>query len=163
MFMQPAGLGAADDPWIVVDADIKGEIETLSGLISLTNKDIQDNKARFTNRDLSAWHKFVTEWLAWKKNWLDSVPHLRATSGAWVKVKSFKGRALQWTETVQKKLGVQTPGLPAPPMADKPWWGSAAMWGLVGVLGLFAAGYFVRSFGVASVARARAQREENKN
>lgn len=160
MLAPPQGFGAADDPWIVVDSDIKGEINTLSGLISLTNQDIQNNKSRFSNRDLKAWHEFVTEWLAWKKEWLDSVPHLRATSGTWIKAKTFKSRALEWVEVVQRRLGVKTPGLPAPPEKDRPWWGSAPMWGILGVVGVFGVGYLVRSFGVASIARAKAQKQQ---
>lgn len=154
-------LGAADDPWIVMDADIKGEIGTLSAVVSSTNSDIQENKRKFSNRDLRLWHEFVEEWLAWKKTYLEGGT-FRATSGAWIKVKAFKERALEWVTVVQKRLGLRTPGLPKPPLRDKEWWGSAMAWGFVGVIGLVSAGYFVRSFGVASIARSKAAQRSAK-
>ena len=154
--MLAASLRAADDPWIVLDADILAEIKTLSAVVTTVNKDIQENKAKFSNRDLGLWHEFVNEWTTWKSAYLAG-PVYRATSGAWNKAKDFKRRALEWVALVNKKLGVTTPGLPRPPASDVPVWGSAMAWGLVGVLALVSGGYFVRSFGVASIARAKAE------
>lgn len=150
--------GASDDPWLIFDDDIKAEIKTLSAVISVTNSDIQANKEKFSSRYLNAWHVFVEEWLAFKKGYAEG-SMFRARSGAWIKVKDFKRRALEWSSVVNKKLNVTTPGLPRPPADPKSFIGSAAMWALVGVTGLVAAGYFVRSFGVASVARAKAEKK----
>lgn len=152
-------LGAADDPWVVFDDDIKAEIKTLAAVISVTNADIQNNKSTFSNRTLETWHAFVDEWLAWKNAYLAGTV-FRARSGAWIKVKDFKRRALEWAETVQKKLGVVTPGMPDRPKDDIPVWGSTMAWGLVGVLGLVSAGYFIRSFGLASIARSTATQRQ---
>lgn len=132
--------GASDDPWIVFDGDIKAEIKTLSAVISVTNQDIQNNKEKFSNRYLKAWHVFVEEWLAFKKDYADGSV-FRARSGAWIKVKDFKRRALEWSGVVNKKLNLTTPGLPRPPEVEKSDFVRAAMWGLgigsaVGVLWL---------------------------
>lgn len=155
-------LGAADDPWIVMWGDIEAEINTISALNTQTNKQIQKHKSNFSGRELVAWHNFVTEWMAWKKQWLGQSKMLSATSGAWKTVKDYKTRSLEWSAFVEQRLGITTPGKPRAPLAETSWYNSPWVWVATGAVVLFAGGYFVRSFGVASVARARAERERQR-
>lgn len=156
-------LGAADEPWIVMSADIEAEINTVSALNRTTDNDLQANKPLFTDKEINDWHTFVEEYTAWKNAWLSQAVALRATSGAWQKVRDFKRRSIDWSNAVDGRLGSITTGKPRRPLDEKPWWGSAFGWSLVGVLGLVAGGYFVRSWGVASVTRAASRKKGDQD
>ena len=158
--------GAEDDPWLILWGDIEGMINTVAALNTTTNDDIQKNKTKFTGRELVNWHEFVAEWLKWKNSWLEAGTAsklLSATSGNWAIAKDYKRRSLEWALFVEDRLGVsRIPGRPRAPLVDKPWYQSPYVWVTTGIVGLVAAGYFVRSFGVASVARAKAARSQQR-
>lgn len=153
-----AYLGAEDDPFIVFDADVTAMLTAVEGLIQVTNKDIQDNKAKFTARELTVWHQFVEEWLKWRNAYMAQSTVMRATSGNWMAAKDWKRRALEWANNVETRLGVTTPGKPKPPAPETHFWESPFAWALVGVLGVISVGYTIRSFGVSSITRARGEK-----
>lgn len=155
--------GAEDDPWLILWGDIEGMINTVSALNTTTNQDIQKNQSKFSGRELVNWHEFIEEWLKWKNSWLQAGTAsklLSATSGNWAIVKDYKRRSLEWALFVEDRLGVsRIPGRPRAPFVDKPWYQSPYVWVTTGIVGLIAAGYFVRSFGVSSLARAKVARQ----